>query len=346
MATLSIVGIATGATTAQIGGTFDGGDSSYGYQRLIRVTVTGYGTFDVYSDQTSGGYNTFAQNITGLTPGTTYTWTAVLYARVSGGWSATTYTDSGSFTTESAASSSTFALRVYVPTDGVSSVLVVYYTSAGSVASESEVAPAGSGTPCYTDNAVPNDYIVLVLINFSSDTASVSQWVRNINGVVESFGPSTSLPNGLFISQISGGSVVSIRAELAGTYYVTLNFDPNGGTGGPDSAGPFTGATSTTVEVTIPETEPTRNGYTFAGWNTMADGSGKTYYPGITYGSWYGTTSESYSQTLYAVWTQELTGIVHIGNGFGFDEYVAYIWDNGWGEYEAYVWDNGWQKGI
>lgn len=101
MATLSIVGLPTGTTTAQIGGTFEGGDSGYSYQRFIRVTVTGYDSFDIYSDQSSGGYNTFGQTITGLTPGTTYTWTAVLYVRVTGGWSATSYTDSGEFTTES-----------------------------------------------------------------------------------------------------------------------------------------------------------------------------------------------------------------------------------------------------
>lgn len=99
MAELSIVVEATGYTTATAGGYFNGGATDYGYQRFVRLTIAGWGSTDIYSDQTSGGYNTFGAEITGLTAGTTYNWTAVLYYRTAGGWTASDYTDSGTFDT-------------------------------------------------------------------------------------------------------------------------------------------------------------------------------------------------------------------------------------------------------
>ena len=109
MARFSVSIESTGNTTAELYGSFSGGASDYSYQRYIRVSIDGYGSFDVYSIESNGGENTFADldnygnvvphKITGLSPGTTYSWTATLYYRVPGGWQASTYTDSGSFVT-------------------------------------------------------------------------------------------------------------------------------------------------------------------------------------------------------------------------------------------------------
>ena len=69
----------------------------------MNVTVSGVGTFSALSPETSGGENTFSLDITGLTPGTTYNWSASLYYKnTSGGWvtAGSQYDKSGSLTTK------------------------------------------------------------------------------------------------------------------------------------------------------------------------------------------------------------------------------------------------------
>ena len=71
-----------------------------------------------------------------------------------------------------------------------------------------------------------------------------------------------------------------------------LNYSANGGTGAPAGASYDAGAT-----VTVSSTQPTRDGFNFAGWNTAANGSGETRTAGATF------TMPAASQTLYAQWT-------------------------------------------
>lgn len=254
MATLTITAYATGYTTADIGGMFEGGDTGYSYQRFVRVTITGWGSTDIYSAESSGGYNTFSATITGLTQGTTYSWTATLYYKTTGGWAATSYTDSGTFST-----------------------------------------PAEERI-----------------------------------------------------------------------YYGYLVFDTNGGTGGP-SASASASVTSTGtggyVTCTIPTSQPTRSGYTFAGWAANAAGTGTIRYPGGTctiYAT--ATTAPGTPYTLYAAWTETTSGCAYIysgGTGGGpsatREKAVAYIYSGGTGggpaatreKAVAYVYYNGgWKKGT
>jgi len=88
------------------------------------------------------------------------------------------------------------------------------------------------------------------------------------------------------------------------TYTVTYNV--NGGTNGPSNESNNIGES-----VTISSTVPTRTGYTFSGWNTIANGSGTSYSAGTTY-------SESENIILYAVWTPNTYTISYnagIGSG-------------------------------
>ena len=76
-------------------------------------------------------------------------------------------------------------------------------------------------------------------------------------------------------------------------YSVTYN--ANGGTGEPSTQYKRTG-----FNLTLSSTQPTRDGYIFAGWKTEADGSGASYAAGATY-------STDADVTLYAQWTCNTT---------------------------------------
>jgi uncharacterized repeat protein (TIGR02543 family) len=107
---------------------------------------------------------------------------------------------------------------------------------------------------------------------------------------------------------VSGGAFFSIDFEpsawAAGTTTTssttnatahTLSYDPNSGSGA--APGSTTGSGSIT---TAPAgTGLTRAGYTFAGWNTQANGSGTSYQPGDA-------LDLSSDITLFAMWTPAL----------------------------------------
>lgn len=82
----------------------------------------------------------------------------------------------------------------------------------------------------------------------------------------------------------------------ANTYAVTFN--ANGGSGAPAAQTQTHG-----VALTLSSTRPTRVGYTFLGWNTAADGSGKSYAAGGTYG-------DNAAVTLYAQWRADAPTLV------------------------------------
>mgnify|MGYP004667959713 CR=1 FL=1 len=102
--TIEITPDYSNGTIAHAVGKFSGGSSSYKGQRRMDVAVSGVGTFSALSPETSGGENTFSLDITGLTPGTTYNWSASLYYKnTSGSWvtAGSQFDKSGSLTTKS-----------------------------------------------------------------------------------------------------------------------------------------------------------------------------------------------------------------------------------------------------
>tara|TARA_Y100000768_G_scaffold294998_1_gene228843 strand:+ start:3157 stop:4191 length:1035 start_codon:yes stop_codon:yes gene_type:complete len=80
-----------------------------------------------------------------------------------------------------------------------------------------------------------------------------------------------------------------------------LIFDANGGVGGPDRI-----SGDPEEVVTVPATEPTRDGYQFASWNTASDGSGVAYAPD----SPFTLGTETDVETLYARWTEPVLTII------------------------------------
>ncbi|MBR5619937.1 MAG: leucine-rich repeat protein [Clostridia bacterium] len=94
--------------------------------------------------------------------------------------------------------------------------------------------------------------------------------------------------------------VIQPEVDAIETVY-TLSYDANGGSGAPGTQTGF-------GTVTIPSTEPTRDGYTFLGWGLTATTSNVQYQPG--------TTITLVSNTvLYAVWKQDNFILTYHANG-------------------------------
>jgi uncharacterized repeat protein (TIGR02543 family) len=77
------------------------------------------------------------------------------------------------------------------------------------------------------------------------------------------------------------------------TYTVTYNLNGASGTAPTDLSSPYAKGQN----VTVTATEPTQSGYSFAGWNTQADGNGTDYASSST------ITSIAADVVLYAKWT-------------------------------------------
>jgi uncharacterized repeat protein (TIGR02543 family) len=101
---------------------------------------------------------------------------------------------------------------------------------------------------------------------------------------------------------VKRGGTAQYFSSIVITYEVpTVTFNSNGGTGTmtAQSATSATALTSNTF---------TRSGYTFSGWNTLADGSGTSYANGASY-------PFSASTTLYAQWTSSSSTVTFNANG-------------------------------
>ncbi|MBE6524486.1 MAG: hypothetical protein E7Z65_06415 [Thermoplasmata archaeon] len=87
-----------------------------------------------------------------------------------------------------------------------------------------------------------------------------------------------------------------IWTKLTATYDVIYDVNTGTGTAPTDSNSPYTGGTEVT---TLGPGSISKEGYTFSGWNTMADGKGASYDESDTFVIVENTT-------LYAQWTKDL----------------------------------------
>ncbi len=99
----------------------------------------------------------------------------------------------------------------------------------------------------------------------------------------------------------SGSVTVEIKVPAKESYTITYN--ANGGTGAPSSQSKPQG-----VSITLSNTIPVRNGYTFLGWGTSSTATTVAYKAGGTY-------SANASATLYAVWKANIYTVTYDANG-------------------------------
>ena len=90
-----------------------------------------------------------------------------------------------------------------------------------------------------------------------------------------------------------GTTIPYLDGVWGGAANITVGFDANGGEG---TMTTWTGKPNTSID--LPKNTFTRENYTFTGWNTKADGTGKGYADGAN-------VSFDADTTLYAQWTQD-----------------------------------------
>ena len=230
-----------------------------------------------------------------------------------------------------------YQLRLYAPTGvGITSLTVL--DSSGTLLGN--VAPAGTDTACFNKKGLTTGVTITPSLE---DGVTVSQWVVNVDGTTYYQYTDTCT-----IGYDSTVSNIQIRLEVEGTptttYYATLSFNANGGTGAPSKLYESSADGTGYVTFTIPSTIPTRNGYTFTGWAANSSGTGTIWYPGGTYTGYGTTTYPGQSHTLYAVWTQSNSGYVWIYSN-GWKKYIPWIYSNGWSKCIPWVYSNGWKRG-
>jgi uncharacterized repeat protein (TIGR02543 family) len=115
-------------------------------------------------------------------------------------------------------------------------------------------------------------------------------------------GSGTSYAGGVTFTMGSGNVILYAKWTQFLTYSVTYN--SNGSTGGsvPTDGNAYVAGDTITVRGNTGSLVKT--GYTFAGWNTAANGSGTSYAGGATF------TMGSSNVTLYAKWTHDITPIL------------------------------------
>lgn len=145
----------------------------------------------------------------------------------------------------------------------------------------------------------------------------------------------------------SSDTMFYAKWESNATY--TVNFDINGGKGTvPDAQTIKVGSS-----ITLPsDSDLTKNGYTFVGWNTKTDGSGINYSSGSNF-------TVTGNITLYANWSlAEGNGTLRLVNpgGYGIIQIYIFIWDSselalsdekriyGYSEYREYTLPSGYYK--
>ena len=170
--------------------------------------------------------------------------------------------------------------------------------------SSSSTVFVGSTTSIRAICSPSNASDMTVTWSLSNGCATISrEWNDTYNNVYR---------NGVDIQGVSPGTVtltatandgsgvsksVSIKVTNP-TYTYCLNFDMNGGEGGPDDMRQDAGDKTSNLKFTIPYDKPTKSGYTFAGWSKSSNASTASYQPGDSIYVDYNDV------TLYAVWKE------------------------------------------
>jgi uncharacterized repeat protein (TIGR02543 family) len=289
---------------------------------LCLVLVMGVGS--VWGQTTITQWNFDASNLTPNTGSGTATnvgGTSSAFATGSSGqgWNTSAYPASGN-----SANNKTAGVRFAVSTSGYQNIQLSYSHRGSNTAANSSVVQytldVSVGSPTWID-------MQTFTVTPASSGAGDTWFSRSVN--FSSVAGLNNNPNAAFrivSAHASGNNYVALRSTstystsgtwrfdnvtISGTiipsnYNVTYNGNSNsGGTAPTDATNYSSGATVTVLGNTG---SLARTGYTFAGWNTLANGSGTDRAAGSTF-------TISANTTLFAKWTANSNTITFDGNG-------------------------------
>ena len=128
---------------------------------------------------------------------------------------------------------------------------------------------------------------------------TMAGWAKNRNAVTKDYDTLSGVADTWINSYAPNINLYAVWSP--NTY--TISYNANGGSGEP------TVQTKThDTDLTLTTSTPTRNGYTFDGWNTKSDGSGTNYSAG-------GKFTTNANTTLYAKWKQSTYTLRYNDNG-------------------------------
>lgn len=242
-----------------------------------------------------------------------------------------------------------YRLRIYAPTSQYYDSILVMTPGSPTV----QATPLGTSAPCYDSYISSGDIRVGPNIKAGQEDIFANQvfqqWVVNLDGYV------TILKTPfiyLDFPTYSKYSNVSIRLEIdepepPKTYYAQLAFDANGGTGAPAMQSGSKQNVNPYVDFVIPYITPTRPGYIFGGW-TLNGTTGTIYPPGATISVYGYNYSPGPTHTLYAVWTQDMSGMVWLSpSGIGYNRGIVWLYANYWRKGIPWICTGGttWKRG-
>ena len=173
---------------------------------------------------------------------------------------------------------------------------VVAYSGSGST----------SGAPPADRNRYPAGAKVIVLGNsgkLAKSGYTFSGWNRAANGSGTAYSPGAAFT--------MGSANVSLYAQWKPLPTFTVKYSGNGSTSGSAPADSNKYPAGAKVTVLGNSGKLAKSGYTFAGWNTAASGSGTAFAPGAT------LTMGSINACLYARWAASGSGhsVTYVANG-------------------------------
>ncbi|MCD7824913.1 MAG: InlB B-repeat-containing protein, partial [Clostridiaceae bacterium] len=160
---------------------------------------------------------------------------------------------------------------------------------------------ANGGSGSMPNQTMTYDTVEKLPANAFSRTGYTFQgWTTASSSSTVTYADQESVKN---LSSTSGSTVTLYAVWKANSYTVT--YDTNGGSGTMSSSTVTYGDVWTASKCSF-----TKTGYTFAGWNTKADGSGTAYEAGLS-----ATCNTAAGYTLYAQWEANTFTIAYDANG-------------------------------
>ena len=178
-----------------------------------------------------------------------------------------------------------------------------YTTMTIAASAQSSIGALIVATPIYYNVTFIGNGSTSGTMNAESDNTSTPLTTNAFIRTGYTFSGWNTLANGSGTSYADGATYPFTAAlTLYAQWTPDVTFNGNGSTSGTMNIETANIATALTVNTY------TRTGYNFAGWNTLANGSGTSYADGATY-------PFTVALTLYAQWTADYYNVTFIGNG-------------------------------